>query len=178
VTPGRSRLSNRDFKNAPRLVAKSEGMYLWNQNGDKLIDGSSGLFNVAAGHGRRSQAILRDGFGRRQIGAGIDAHQFVGQTRKYTGEPYEVHPDAVRALVETVTKDPATLAAAHLHDVVEDVNKEDKAIFDKLSADFKTQFNDKRERVWGGGIMGLKTQKRLEIREKAIAAELAKKEAY
>lgn len=61
---------------------------------------------------------------------------------------------------------------------VEDVNKEDKAIFDKLCGDFKTQFNDKRERTWGGGIMGLKTQKRLEIREKAIAAELAKKEAY
>jgi beta-alanine--pyruvate transaminase len=48
--------ANRDFKNAPRLVAKSEGMYLWNQNGDKLIDGSSGLFNVAAGHGRREIA--------------------------------------------------------------------------------------------------------------------------
>ena len=47
---------NRDFKAAPRLVTKSEGMYLWNQNGGKLIDGSSGLFNVAAGHGRREIA--------------------------------------------------------------------------------------------------------------------------
>ncbi len=44
--------ANRDFKQAPRLVTKSEGMYLWNQNGERLIDGSSGLFNVAAGHGR------------------------------------------------------------------------------------------------------------------------------
>ena len=48
--------ANRDFKAAPRLVTKSEGMYLWNQNGEKLIDGSSGLFNVAAGHGRREIA--------------------------------------------------------------------------------------------------------------------------
>lgn len=48
--------ANRDFKDAPRLVSKSEGMYLWNQNGDKLIDGSSGLFNVAAGHGRKEIA--------------------------------------------------------------------------------------------------------------------------
>jgi beta-alanine--pyruvate transaminase len=48
--------ANRDFKAAPRLVAKSEGMYLWNQNGERLIDGSSGLFNVAAGHGRREIA--------------------------------------------------------------------------------------------------------------------------
>jgi beta-alanine--pyruvate transaminase len=48
--------ANREFKNAPRLVTKSEGMYLWNQNGDRLIDGSSGLFNVAAGHGRKEIA--------------------------------------------------------------------------------------------------------------------------
>ena len=31
-------------------------MYLWNQDGGRLIDGSSGLFNVAAGHGRREIA--------------------------------------------------------------------------------------------------------------------------
>ena len=48
--------ANREFKDAPRLITKSEGMYLWNQNGDRLIDGSSGLFNVAAGHGRREIA--------------------------------------------------------------------------------------------------------------------------
>jgi beta-alanine--pyruvate transaminase len=48
--------ANRDFKAAPRLITRSEGMYLWNQNGERLIDGSSGLFNVAAGHGRREIA--------------------------------------------------------------------------------------------------------------------------
>ena len=48
--------ANRDFKAAPRLITRSEGMYLWNQNDDRLIDGSSGLFNVAAGHGRREIA--------------------------------------------------------------------------------------------------------------------------
>lgn len=48
--------SNKEFKNAPRLITKSEGMYLWNQNGDRLIDGSSGLFNVACGHGRKEIA--------------------------------------------------------------------------------------------------------------------------
>ena len=47
---------NRDFKAAPRMINRSEGVYLWNQNGDQLIDGSSGLFNVAAGHGRKSIA--------------------------------------------------------------------------------------------------------------------------
>lgn len=48
--------ANRDFKASPRLVQKSEGMRLWNQNGEPLIDGSSGLFNVAAGHGRKEIA--------------------------------------------------------------------------------------------------------------------------
>ncbi len=48
--------SNREFQKAPRLVTKSEGMYLWNQQGDKLIDGSSGLFNAALGHSRKEIA--------------------------------------------------------------------------------------------------------------------------
>ena len=48
--------ANREFKNAPRLITKSDGMYLWNQNGDRLIDACSGLFNVAAGHGRKEIA--------------------------------------------------------------------------------------------------------------------------
>ena len=48
--------SNREFKADPRLVVKSEGVYLWDHKGGKIIDGSSGLFNVAAGHGRREIA--------------------------------------------------------------------------------------------------------------------------
>ena len=43
--------SNRDFKKEPRLLVRGEGVYYWNHKGEKLIDGSSGLFNVAAGHG-------------------------------------------------------------------------------------------------------------------------------
>ena len=42
------------------------------------------------------------------------------QTRKYTGEPYINHPIEVMRLVNTVTDDPEILAAAVLHDVVED----------------------------------------------------------
>ena len=48
--------SQKDFKADPRLVVKSEGVYLWNHKGEKLIDGSSGLFNVACGHNRREIA--------------------------------------------------------------------------------------------------------------------------
>ena len=43
-----------------------------------------------------------------------------GQVRKYTGEPYIVHPREVATLVSTVAHTPEMLAAALLHDVVED----------------------------------------------------------
>src|SRR5437867_4171988 len=43
---------NRDFKHDPKMVVRAEGMYYWNDRGDKIIDGASGLFCCAAGHGR------------------------------------------------------------------------------------------------------------------------------
>jgi len=58
-----------------------------------------------------------------------------------------------------------------------EVNKEDKHKLEALKSSFDEQFNKTIERKWGGGIMGLKTQKRLEIRDKALAAEAAKKAA-
>lgn len=42
------------------------------------------------------------------------------QVRKYTGEPYWRHPEAVAAIVKTVPHTEAMVAAAYLHDVVED----------------------------------------------------------
>jgi len=47
---------NREFKADPRLIVKSEGMRLWDHKGGTIIDGSSGLFNVACGHGRKEIA--------------------------------------------------------------------------------------------------------------------------
>src|SRR3954467_5306173 len=43
-----------------------------------------------------------------------------GQFRKYTNEPYIVHPLEVAKLVATVTADPEIISAALLHDVAED----------------------------------------------------------
>jgi (p)ppGpp synthase/HD superfamily hydrolase len=51
----------------------------------------------------------------------VEAHASIDQVRKYTGEPYHVHVHAVAELVETKTKDEEILAAACLHDVLEDV---------------------------------------------------------
>src|SRR6201987_4095836 len=47
---------NRDFKHDPKMVVRAEGMYLWNDRSDKILDGSSGLFCVNAGHGRKEIA--------------------------------------------------------------------------------------------------------------------------
>ncbi|TMW55108.1 hypothetical protein Poli38472_013870 [Pythium oligandrum] len=69
-------------------------------------------------------------------------------------------------------KNAAVVALTH-------VNKEDKAKFDSLAQAFKAKYDDAAaRRKWGGGIMGLKTQKKLELRAKAIAAEAAKKAQY
>jgi beta-alanine--pyruvate transaminase len=48
--------SNRDFRNEPKMIVRAEGMYLWNDHGERLLDGASGLFCVNAGHGRRQIA--------------------------------------------------------------------------------------------------------------------------
>jgi (p)ppGpp synthase/HD superfamily hydrolase len=50
------------------------------------------------------------------------AHGAIGQKRKYTGEDYIVHPIAVSNIVKTVEHDQNMIAAALLHDVVEDTS--------------------------------------------------------
>ena len=47
---------NRDFKGDPRIVVRAEGLYYYNDRGDRIIDASSGLFCVAAGHCRKEIA--------------------------------------------------------------------------------------------------------------------------
>ena len=48
--------ANRHFKAYPRMIARAEGMYYYTDRGDALLDGSSGLFCVGAGHGRKEIA--------------------------------------------------------------------------------------------------------------------------
>jgi (p)ppGpp synthase/HD superfamily hydrolase len=50
----------------------------------------------------------------------VAAHAAAAQLRKYTNEPYIVHPAEVMSIVSTVPHTTAMLAAAWLHDVVED----------------------------------------------------------
>ena len=53
--------ANRQFKKSPRLLARAEGMYYWTPEGRQILDGTSGLWCVNAGHCRPKivQAISR-----------------------------------------------------------------------------------------------------------------------
>jgi beta-alanine--pyruvate transaminase len=42
--------ADRAFKADPRMLVRSEGMYYWNDRGDRLIDSCAGLYTHAAGH--------------------------------------------------------------------------------------------------------------------------------
>ncbi len=63
------------------------------------------------------------------------AHAAVGQTRKYTGEPYVVHPVEVAGIVESAGGSNAMIAAALLHDVLEDTG----VTFDLLVEQFGSE---------------------------------------
>jgi beta-alanine--pyruvate transaminase len=53
--------SNRAFKANPRMVVRAEGMYYYTGDGRAILDATSGLWCVAAGHGRKRivEAIQR-----------------------------------------------------------------------------------------------------------------------
>lgn len=58
----------------------------------------------------------------------IAAHKACGQKRKYTGECYTVHLEDVAGLVEHYGGSKAMIAAAWLHDVVEDTDISGKVV--------------------------------------------------
>jgi beta-alanine--pyruvate transaminase len=47
---------NKSFKAQPRMLARAEGMYFHDESGRALLDASSGLWCVNAGHGRKEIA--------------------------------------------------------------------------------------------------------------------------
>jgi len=62
----------------------------------------------------------------------ISAHARINQLRKYTFQPYDVHLKAVAELVAMVTDDQEMIAAAWLHDTVEDT----PATFEDIEREF------------------------------------------
>lgn len=65
---------------------------------------------------------MRDSLEEQARRYATQAHAAAGQRRKYTDEPYIVHPAAVAELVRSVTDDEEMIAAAWLHDTVEDTS--------------------------------------------------------
>jgi beta-alanine--pyruvate transaminase len=53
--------ANRQFKKAPRMLARASGMHFWTPEGRQILDGAAGLWCVNAGHGRPkiTEAIRR-----------------------------------------------------------------------------------------------------------------------
>ena len=57
--------ANRQFKKAPRLLARSEGMHYWTPEGRQILDGVAGLWCVNAGHARPKIVQAIQAAGRR-----------------------------------------------------------------------------------------------------------------
>lgn len=68
----------------------------------------------------RAEILFENALVRRSYDFAKKAHELVSHRRKYTGEPYIVHPIEVAVLVQSVPHTPEMLAAALLHDTVED----------------------------------------------------------
>ncbi len=66
------------------------------------------------------------------------AHSAVAQLRKYTNEPYIVHPTEVVSILKTVPHTEAMVAAAWLHDVVEDTG----VTIETIRAEFGSEVSD------------------------------------
>ena len=64
-----------------------------------------------------------------------EAHQRINHRRKYNNEPYHVHLSAVAKLVASVTGDEEMVAAAWLHDTVEDT----QATLEDVESEFGVQ---------------------------------------
>ncbi len=85
---------NRGFKREPRLFVRASGMHYWNERGDRILDGSSGLFTSAAGHCRPEIA--------KAVGEQL-------QTPDFTPSFMRGHPSAFRLADEVASLMPAGL---------------------------------------------------------------------
>lgn len=69
---------------------------------------------------------------RRALAYATAAHGSIDQRRKWTNEPYIVHPIAVAEIVKTVPHTSQMIAAALLHDVIEDTSVTARDIFENF----------------------------------------------
>ncbi|MBR9884706.1 MAG: aspartate aminotransferase family protein [Oceanospirillales bacterium] len=84
--------ANRAFKAAPRIIERAEGMWLYSDDGRKILDATGGLWCVNAGHGRQKiadaiaqQAMKLDYSSPFNLGHDI-GFEFAERLVKYTPE--------------------------------------------------------------------------------------------
>lgn len=94
------------------------------------------------------------------------AHSAIGQVRKYTGDPYIVHPRAVVELVKTAAfVDEAMLATAWLHDVPEDT----RITTEQIARWFGIEIGDMVWFLTNMPMPGKSRRERFEINTKRLA---------
>jgi len=101
------------------------------------------------------------------------AHASIDQRRKYTNEPYIIHPAAVARLVSWITDDEAMIAAAWLHDVVEDTPVTIDEIRSKFGDDVASLVSDLTA-VSKPEDGNRKTRKAIDLEHTATASPRAK----
>ena len=120
-----------------------------------------------AGHAVSSSIV-------RAVQLAVWAHNSVRQTRRYTGEPYWVHPAAVAARVARVPlHTPDMIAAAWLHDVVEDTPV-DMGDIHRLFGSSVAALVDDLTDVSRPGDGNRRTRKQIDLEHTAQASDAAK----
>ncbi len=103
----------------------------------------------------------------------IEAHQRINHRRKYNNAPYHVHLSAVAKLVASVTDDAEMIAAAWLHDSVEDTQatlEDIEASFGQPVAELVEELTD----ISRPGDGNRAVRKALDLRHLAQASSRAK----
>jgi GTP pyrophosphokinase len=100
-----------------------------------------------------------------------------GQKRKFSGAPYFIHPESVANLVKKYTKDDTLVAAAYLHDIIEDTDSTYEDLeysFGKAVADLVQELTslDKEEIIKQGGKAKYLTQKMNKMSKDALTIKL------
>ena len=100
----------------------------------------------------------------RAIQYAVDAH--ANQLRKGTNIPYIVHPMEAAAIAATMTQDEEILAAAVLHDVIEDTNRTrqdiEREFGETVAAYVASESENKRENLPAAETWQLRKQETLD----------------
>lgn len=100
-----------------------------------------------------------------------------GQQRKYTGEPYIVHPAKVAWIVKSVPHTPEMIAAAWMHDVLEDTDADEAEIrreFGDEIADLVLWLTDPVRTAAGGNRATRKAAHRARLKLAPVEAKTVK----